>query len=77
MHRDLPRARPIALCLLALAALVGFAAVGCSEIHPEPNVEQGGVLDLPTHQAESMRQMEERQERNRGGGGGGGGGGGY
>jgi hypothetical protein len=63
--------------LVALVALVGLAAVGCSDIHPEPNVMQGGVLDSPTHEADAMRQREERQERDRRGRGGGGGGGGY
>ena len=58
--------------LAALLALVGLAAVGCS--HSEPNATQGGVLDSPTHEADSNRQMEERQEQDRRGGGGGGGG---
>ena len=58
--------------LAALLALVGLAAVGCS--HPKPNATQGGVLDSPTHEADSNRQMEERQEQDRRGGGGGGGG---
>ena len=58
--------------LAALLALVGLAAVGCS--HSEPNATQGGVLDSPTHEADSNRQMEERQEQVRRGGGGGGGG---
>ena len=58
--------------LAALLALVGLAAVGCS--HSEPNATQGGVLDSPTHEANSNRQMEERQEQDRRGGGGGGGG---
>jgi hypothetical protein len=66
--------------LVALVALTGLVAVGCSEIHPAPNVEEGGVLDSPTHEADSMRHMEERQEQNRasrGGGGMSGGGRGY
>ena len=63
--------------LAALLALVGLAAVGCS--HSEPNATQGGVLDSPTDEADSNRQMEERQEQNRASRGGGmsGGGGGY
>jgi hypothetical protein len=60
--------------LVALGALVGLAAVGRSEIQPEPNAKRGGVLDAPTHEADSNRQMEERQEQDRRGGGGGGGG---
>ena len=58
--------------LAALLTMVGLAAVGCS--HSEPNATQGGVLDSPTHEADSNRQMEERQEQDRRGGGGGGGG---
>jgi hypothetical protein len=60
-------------CLLFVIALIGVAAAGCSEIRPEPDVEQGGVLQSPTHEADALRRAEERQEQNRGGGGGGGG----
>jgi hypothetical protein len=63
-------AKPLASALLALVALAG---IGCSETHPEPNATQGGVLDSPTHEADSNHQMEERQEQDRRGGGGGGG----
>jgi hypothetical protein len=69
--------------LIGLMALGGIAAVGCAETRPEPNRDLGGVLDSRTHEADSMRQMQERQEQNRasqGGGGmsgGGGGGRGY
>jgi hypothetical protein len=72
MDRAVRRTKPLVSGLLALVALAG---VGCSEIDPESNVEEGGVLDSPTHEADSMRHMEERQEQNRGGGGGMGGGG--
>jgi hypothetical protein len=71
MDRDVMEVKPLASALLALMALAG---VGCSETHPEPNAPQGGVLDPPTHEADSNRQMEERQEQDRRGGGGGGGG---
>jgi hypothetical protein len=71
MDHDVREAKPLASALLALVAL---AAIGCSETHPEPNATQGGVLDSPTHEADSNRQMEERQEQDRRGGGGGGGG---
>jgi hypothetical protein len=53
---------------LVLACVVaGFAAVGCSEIHPEANVEEGGLLESPTHEADAARR---EAERNRNGGGG-------
>jgi hypothetical protein len=68
MNRDVTGSKPLASCLLAVVALLGFAAVGCSEIHSGSDVAAG---DSPT-------QEEERQERNRrGDGGGGNGGGGY
>ena len=53
--------------LVVTCVIVGFAALGCSEIHPEPNVEEGGLLESPTHEADSLRRTE-RQEQNRGGG---------
>jgi hypothetical protein len=72
MWHDLTGAKRAASCLLVALALIGFAAVACTEIRPEPNVEQGGVLESSTHEADSLRRAEERQEQNRGGGGGGG-----
>jgi hypothetical protein len=62
-----------ASCLLAVLTLTGFAAAGCSGIQPEPDAEEGGALESPTHEADSLRRSEEREEQNRGGGGGGGG----
>jgi hypothetical protein len=55
-----------------VAALVA-GLVACSDIRPEPDVQEGGVLEAPTHEADALRRAEERQEQNRGGGGGGGG----
>ena len=72
MMHDMAGAKRAAFGLPFAVASVGFAAVACTEIRPEPNVEQGGVLEGPTHEAESLRRAEERQEQNRGGGGGGG-----
>jgi hypothetical protein len=65
-----------ASCLFAALVVMGFAGAGCSEIHPAPNAEQGGLLESPNHEAEALRRAEERQQQNRGGGGGGMGGGG-
>jgi len=56
---------------LALASILGFAVVGCADIHPESDVEEGGLLESPTHEADSLRRTEEREDQNRGGGGGG------
>jgi hypothetical protein len=54
-----------------LAAAAALVAASCSEIHPEPNTDEGGLLESPTHEADSLRRAEERQDQNRGGGGGG------
>ena len=60
------------LGLLFTVALIGSAAASCSEIRPEPDVEQGGLLESPTHEADALRRADEREQQNRGGGGGGG-----
>jgi hypothetical protein len=62
MNRGVAGAQPLASGLPALVALVGFVMIGCTETHPEPNVELGSVLDSRTHEADSLRQIEERQE---------------
>jgi hypothetical protein len=46
--------------LLLVSAVACFAA-GCSDITPEPNDEGGGVLESPTHEADSLREGEERE----------------
>ena len=51
------------LFLLSVAA--SFAAAGCSDIRPEPNVEEGGLLESETHEQDSMRQEEQHQEQQR------------
>ena len=52
---------------LVLASIVGIAASGCADIRPESDVEEGGLLESPTHEQDAAR---EEAERNRGGGGG-------
>jgi hypothetical protein len=52
--------------LVVMSALACFATAGCSEIHPEPNVEEGGLLESPTHEADAARR---EADRSRGGGG--------
>jgi hypothetical protein len=71
MNRDVMGAKPLASCLLAVVALVGFAVVGCSDMRSESNVEQGSAVGSPTEEADVIRRMEERQRRGNGGGGGG------
>jgi hypothetical protein len=73
MERDMTGPKRATSCLLAALVLVGFAGAGCSDIHPAPNAEGGGLLESPTHEADALRRAEERQQQNRGGGGGGGG----
>ncbi|HSA79955.1 MAG TPA: hypothetical protein VLE23_03970 [Geminicoccaceae bacterium] len=69
MHRGATEVKPLASCLLAAVALIGVAAVGCTDMRSESNVEQGSVLDSPTDQADAIRRIEERQKRGNGGGG--------
>jgi hypothetical protein len=74
MHCDSARLRRLFDSLLLVSVVASFAAMGCSDITPEPNDTGGGVLESPTHEADQMRQMEEQQQENRQTGGGGGGG---
>jgi hypothetical protein len=46
---------------LLLVSVASFAAAGCSDITPEPNDTGGGVVDSPTHEADSLREGEERE----------------
>jgi hypothetical protein len=58
-----------ALILLSVTAC--FGPVGCSGVRSEPNVEEGGLLESPTHEADALRREEERrQQQDRGGNGG-------
>ncbi|HZA67151.1 MAG TPA: hypothetical protein VE592_09375 [Geminicoccaceae bacterium] len=68
MNHDAIGSRPLAPCLVAVIALVGLAAVGCSD----QTVEEGGLLESQTHQSDALRRAEERQEQNRSRNGGGG-----
>jgi hypothetical protein len=72
MNRGARRPKPLDTVLLAVLALVGIAAIGCSEIRPEPNVQEGGLLESSTHEADTLRRAEERQQQNRSRNGGGG-----
>jgi hypothetical protein len=54
-----------------MIAALGAGLAACSDIRPEPNVQEEGMVESPTHEADSLRRAEERQERDRGGGGGG------
>jgi hypothetical protein len=73
MNHDPAGSKPPTSGLLAVMVLLGFAAVGCAESQPGPSVEEGGLLESPTHEADALRRAEERQEQNRSRNGGGGG----
>jgi hypothetical protein len=62
MDQGARRSMPSAFGLLSVIALVGVAAVGCSDIHPEPNMEESGMLESPTHEADAVREVEEHEE---------------
>jgi hypothetical protein len=68
MNKDAIGSRPLVPCLVAVIALVGFAAVGCSD----QTGEEGGLLESETHESDVLRRAEERQQQNRSRNGGGG-----
>jgi hypothetical protein len=48
--------------LLAMAALaLGLGA--CSDVRSDPDFEEGGLLDSPTHEQDSLREVEREAER--------------
>jgi hypothetical protein len=69
MHQFAGIFGPVRLLVIAAAA-AGLGA--CRESRPEPDLQEEGALEAPTHEQDALRRAEERQERNRGGGGGGG-----
>ena len=50
--------------VLAMAALLGLggALVGCADIHPAPDDEESGMLELPTDEADQSRHAEEEAQ---------------
>jgi hypothetical protein len=61
MDQGARRSMPSAFHVLSVIALVGVAAVGCSDIHPEPNMEESGMLESPTHEADAVREDEHQE----------------
>jgi hypothetical protein len=49
--------------LMLIAAAACLATVGCSDIHPEGNVEESGMLGSPTDEADQFHEAEEREEK--------------
>ena len=62
MSGDSERVRRVSGALLLVSAVACFAAVGCSDFTPAPDDEGGGMIDSPTHEQDSFRESEERQE---------------
>jgi hypothetical protein len=58
--RKAPRMVPSRL-LPMVAAVAGLAA--CSDIRPAPDVEEEGALEAPTHEQDSLREVEREEER--------------
>jgi hypothetical protein len=62
MYSDSQRLKRVFGGLLLVSAVACVAAAGCSDIQPEPNVEEGGLLESPTHEQDSMHEEEQHQE---------------
>ena len=63
MNGDNQRTKRILSGLLLLSVVACFGAAGCGDIHPEPNIEEGGMVDAPTHEADSYHEAVEHEER--------------
>ena len=48
--------------LLLGSAVACFSVAACSDIRPESDVEEGGMLESPTHEQDALRRTEEHQE---------------
>jgi hypothetical protein len=47
--------------LVLIAAAACLATVGCSDIRPEGNVEESGMLGSPTDEADQFHEAEEHE----------------
>jgi hypothetical protein len=65
MFSDSPRFKGLFGGLFLVSVVASFAAAGCSDIRPEPNVEEGGLVESETHEQDTLREDEQHQERNR------------
>jgi hypothetical protein len=72
MNHDRQGWQRVSAGLLLLGLAAGFGGVGCSDIRPESDVEESGMIDSPTHEQDTLREAEgqQRQNRSRNGGGG-------
>ena len=62
MHCDRRRPKRLLGGLLLVSAVACFAAAACGDIRPEPNIEEGGVLESPTHEQDALHEEEQHQE---------------
>ena len=62
MVGDNERPRRFSGRALVVGVLACVAVAGCSDIRPEPNVQEEGMLESPTHEADALREDENREE---------------
>jgi hypothetical protein len=62
MSGDNERLRRSSSGALMIGVLACVVAAGCSDIRPEPNVQEEGMLESPTHEADALREDENREE---------------
>ena len=65
MYGDAEGLRRVSVALLMVSAVACFAAAGCADIRPEPDVEEGGLLESPTHEQDALHKEEGREEGGR------------
>jgi hypothetical protein len=48
-----------------MSVVACLVAAGCSQIHPEPDLEGAGELQSPTHEQDALREDEQHEEGRR------------
>jgi hypothetical protein len=51
---------PKGIAFIGVAACL--VAAGCSDIRPEPNMEESGVVQSPTQEQDGFHEAEDREE---------------
>lgn len=62
MGGDSERSRQVSGGLVMMSVVACLVVTGCSDIHPAPNSEEGGMMESTTHEADALRNVE-RQEQ--------------
>ena len=65
MYSGSERVRRVSGALLLVGAVACFAAAGCSDFTPAPDDEGGGMIESPTHEADTLREDEHQEEGGR------------